>query len=57
MAMLPFAGYNVAGTSAALAQHAVAGPVPAKIFMVNWFRKNNGAKFLWPGYGDETCAC
>jgi phosphoenolpyruvate carboxykinase (GTP) len=53
MAMLPFIGYD-AGT---YLQHwldmQTKIPNPPKIFMVNWFRKSQEGKFLWPGYGDN----
>jgi phosphoenolpyruvate carboxykinase (GTP) len=53
MAMLPFIGYD-AGT---YFQHwldmQARIPNPPKIFMVNWFRKGAGGKFLWPGYGEN----
>jgi phosphoenolpyruvate carboxykinase (GTP) len=27
---------------------------PPRIFRVNWFRKGDDGKFLWPGYGDNV---
>jgi phosphoenolpyruvate carboxykinase (GTP) len=53
MAMLPFLGYD-AGT---YLQHwlnmQARIPLPPKVFLVNWFRKGQDGKFLWPGYGDN----
>ncbi|MDR3344363.1 MAG: phosphoenolpyruvate carboxykinase (GTP) [Oscillospiraceae bacterium] len=55
MAMLPFCGYNMADYW----QHWVdigAGldsDKAPKIFNVNWFRKSDDGKFLWPGFGDN----
>ena len=53
MAMLPFAGYNIGDYW----QHWLAMEPritdPPRIFMVNWFRKDAGGSFLWPGYGEN----
>ncbi|XP_053695622.1 phosphoenolpyruvate carboxykinase [GTP]-like [Sabethes cyaneus] len=57
-AMRPFFGYNFGdylkhwlGMEQRAA--AVGGTMP-KIFHVNWFRKNEQGKFLWPGYGENS---
>jgi phosphoenolpyruvate carboxykinase (GTP) len=56
MAMLPFLGYD-AGT---YFQHwidvgkgADAAKLP-KIFYVNWFRRGDDRRFLWPGFGENS---
>ncbi|MCU0988147.1 MAG: phosphoenolpyruvate carboxykinase (GTP) [Xanthomonadales bacterium] len=53
MAMKPFCGYNFADYWAHwLSFEGVSDKLP-KIFTVNWFRKDAGHRFMWPGFGDN----
>ncbi len=55
MAMLPFCGYNMADYFGHwIAQSRREGARLPRIFHVNWFRKDAGGKFLWPGYGENS---
>ncbi|MBU3562821.1 MULTISPECIES: phosphoenolpyruvate carboxykinase (GTP) [unclassified Polynucleobacter] len=56
-AMIAFAGYNMSDYF----QHwlnigkklEAEGAVLPKIYCVNWFRKGDDGKFVWPGYGEN----
>ncbi|MEJ7746918.1 MAG: phosphoenolpyruvate carboxykinase (GTP), partial [Luteimonas sp.] len=53
MAMKPFCGYNFADYFAHWLSFDKPGANLPKIFHVNWFRKGDDGKFLWPGFGDN----
>ncbi len=55
-AMLPFCGYNMAdyfGHWLSFAQNYDEAALP-KIFYVNWFRKGDDGRWLWPGFGENS---
>ena len=55
-AMLPFMGYNVGDYIKhwlEIGESTSAEKLP-KMFWVNWFRKDENGKFMWPGYGDNS---
>ncbi len=55
-AMLPFCGYNMGDYFAhwlTFSERFDEAKLP-KIFYVNWFRKGDDGRWLWPGYGENS---
>jgi phosphoenolpyruvate carboxykinase (GTP) len=55
-AMLPFCGYNMGDYFAhwlSIGQGTSPENLP-RLYYVNWFRKDDEGRFLWPGYGENS---
>lgn len=56
MAMLPFMGYHVGDYMQHwidIGKNSDESKLP-KVFFVNWFRRDEGGRFLWPGFGENS---
>ena len=53
MAMLPFCGYNITDYLTHWVDMGSRIVNKPRIFHVNWFKKDNNGKYIWPGYKEN----